>query len=98
MCCRKCYLTIEQCCLIIENCFETPEIAEPLYMLNSTKRQLAKPSESATDRGLEKPQCPKGSTDSRNRPGDYAVTEQHPVPVACQALPMLIRDAEAAYV
>ena len=65
-------------------------------MLNSTKRLLTKPS--ATDRGLKKLQCPRGGTDPRNRLGDYAVTEQHPVPVACQALPMLIKDAEAACV
>ena len=63
LCSRKCCLTIEKCCLTIENGFATPEIAEPHYMLNSTKHLLVESS--AICRGLSKPKCVRGSTDSR---------------------------------
>ena len=73
---RKCYLTIEKCCLTIENGFAIPEIAEPHYMLNSTKNLLVEPS--ATGRGLSKPKRVRGSTDSRNRPGDASPVVHEP--------------------
>ena len=65
-----------KCCLTIENCFATPEIAEPQYMHNRTKRLLVESS--ATSRGLGKPKCVRGSTDSRSRPGDPSPVAHEP--------------------
>ena len=83
LCSRKCCLTIENCCLTIEKCrltienrFATLEIAEPHYMPNSTKHLLVESL--ATGRGLSKPGCVRGSTDSRNRLGDASPVAHEP--------------------
>ena len=65
-----------KCCLTIENCFATPEIAEPQYMLNNTKHLLVECS--AAGRGLSRPKCVRGSTDSRNRSGDPSPVAHEP--------------------
>ena len=63
-------------CLTIENGFAIPEIAEPHYMLNSTKHPLVESS--AAGWGFSKPKCVRGSTDSRNRPGDASPVVHEP--------------------